>query len=76
MTRSSVALSWLAPTLDGGATIVAHVIEQSRVPVTDVDARRASPAADEKTDCQVRVCVENVEICQTDGHQIVFAADG
>ena len=64
------------PTLAGGATIVAHVIEQSRAPVTDVDARRASPAADEKTDYQVRVCVENVEICQTDGCQIVFTADG
>jgi len=34
------------PTLDGGATIVAHVIEQSRAPVTDVDARRAGQAAD------------------------------
>jgi len=39
MTRSSVTLPWLA--LDGGATIVAYVIEQSRAPVTDVDARRA-----------------------------------
>jgi len=39
VTRSSVTLSWLAPTLDGGETIVAHVIEQSRAPVTDVDAR-------------------------------------
>ena len=46
VTRSSVTLSWLAPTLDGGATIVAHVIEQSRAPVTDVDARRAGQAAD------------------------------
>ena len=64
------------PTLAGGATIVAYVVEQSRAPVTDVDARRASPAADEKTDYQVRVCVENVEICQTDGCQIVFTADG
>ena len=34
------------PTLAGGATIVAHVIEQSRAPVTDVDARRAGQAAD------------------------------
>ena len=48
VTRSSVTLSWLAPTLDGGATIVAHVIEQSRAPVTDVDARRAGQAADDR----------------------------
>ena len=46
VTRSSVTLSWLAPTLDGGATIMAHVIEQSRAPVTDVDARHAGQAAD------------------------------
>jgi len=46
LTRSSVTLSWLAPTSNGGAEIVAHVIEQSRVPVTDVDARRAGQAAD------------------------------
>ena len=36
VTRSSVTLSWLAPTSNGGATIVAHGIEQSRAPVTDV----------------------------------------
>jgi len=35
VTRSSVTFSWLAPTSNGGATIVAHVIEQSRAPVTD-----------------------------------------
>jgi len=48
VTRSSVTLSWLAPTSNGGATIVAHVIEQSRAPVTDVDARRAGQAADDR----------------------------
>jgi len=56
VTRSSVTLSWLAPTSNGGAAIVAYVIE--------------------RTDYQFRVCVENVEICQTDGYQIVFTADG
>jgi len=30
----------------------------------------------ERSDYQVRVCVENVEICQADGCQIVFTADG
>jgi len=44
--RSSVALSWLARTSNGGAAIVTHVIEQSRAPVTDVDVRRAGQAAD------------------------------
>jgi len=44
--RSSVTLSWFAPTLDGGATIVTHVIQQSRAPVTDVDASRAGQATD------------------------------
>ena len=34
------------PTSNGGATIVTHVIEQSRAPVTDEDARRAGQAAD------------------------------
>jgi len=29
VTRSSVTLSWLAPTLDGGAAIVAYVIERA-----------------------------------------------
>ena len=32
---SGVTLAWLAPTSNGGATIVAHGIEQSRAPVTD-----------------------------------------
>jgi len=35
VTRSSVTLSWLAPTSNGGAAIVAHVIEWSRASVTD-----------------------------------------
>jgi len=30
----------------------------------------------ERSDYQFHVCVENVEICQTDGYQIVFTADG
>ena len=37
VTRSSVTLSWLAPTSNGGA---------ARAPVTDVDVRRAGQAAD------------------------------
>ena len=48
VTRSSTTFSWLAPTSNGGAEIVAHVIEQSRAPVTDVDARRAGPTADDR----------------------------
>ena len=49
-----------------------------------MDARRAGQAADDYTvytvgylaDYRFRVCVENVEICQTDGGRIVFTADG
>ena len=48
VTRSGVKFSWLAPTSNGGATIVTHVIEQSRAPVTDVDARRTGQAADRR----------------------------
>ena len=79
VTRSSVTLSWLAPTLDGGATIVAHVIEQSRVPVTDgtrIARVRGSSSGRPSTDYHFRVCVGSDEICQTDAHQIVFTADG
>ena len=39
-------------------------------------ASRGSSRRWPSTDYQFRVCVESVEICQTDGHQIVFTADG
>jgi len=48
MTRSSVTLPWLAPTPDDGAAIEAYVIRAARTPVTDVDARRAGKAADNR----------------------------
>ena len=48
MTRSSVTFSWLAPTSNGGAAMVAYVIRAARTPVTDVDARRAGKAADNR----------------------------
>ena len=80
MTRSSVTLSRLTPTSNGGAEIVAYVFERpERLSPTWTHVVRVRPQTDanlaEKTDCQFRVCVKNVEICQTDGHQIVFTAD-
>ena len=60
---------------------MAHVIERpEHLSPTWTHVARVRPQTDanlaEKTDYQVRVCVENVEICQTDGYQIVFTADG
>ena len=48
VTRSSVTLSWLAPTSNGGAEIVALVIGRSRAPVAGVDARGAGLAAGDR----------------------------
>ena len=79
VTRSSVTLSWLAPTSNGGAAIVAYVIERPEhlsptwCPQTTVCT---VGNLTERSYYQFRICVENVEICQTDGYQIVFTADG
>ena len=40
------------------------------------DALLARPDVERRSDYQFRVCVENVEICQTDGCRIIFTADG
>jgi len=83
--RSSGKPPWLAPTSNGGAEIVAYVFERpEHLSPTRTHVARVRPQTSvytvgnraEKIDYQFRVCVENVEICQTDGHQIVFTADG
>ena len=56
------------PTLAGGATIVAHVIERpEHLSPTWTHVARVRPQTDanlaEKTDCQFRVCVKIVQIC-------------
>ena len=81
VTRSGVKLSWLALTSNGETEIVAYVIERpENLSPTWTHVARVRPQTDanlaEKTDCQFCVSVENVEICQTDGCQIIFAADG
>jgi len=73
VTRSSVTLSWLAPTSNGGAAIVAYVIERPEHPSsTWTRVARVKPQTTgnlaEWVDYQFRVCVESVEICQTDGY--------
>ena len=63
---------------------MAYVFERpEHLSPTRTHVARVRPRTDanlaEKTDCQVRVCVENVEICQicqTDGHQIVSRPTG
>ena len=70
VTRSSVTLSWLAPTSDGGAAIVAYVIERpehlsptwtrvARVKLQTTVYTVGNLA--ERTDYQFRVCAENVD---------------
>jgi len=85
VTRSSVTLSWLAPTSNDGATIVAYVFERpEHLSPTRTHVARVRPQMTvytvgnlaEKTDCQFRVCVTIVEICQTDSHQIVSRPAG
>ena len=67
------------PTSNGGAEIVAYVFERpERLSPTWTHVARVRPQTDanlaERSDYHFRVCVENVEICQTDGCQIVFTA--
>ena len=66
---------------NGGAEIVAYVIERPEyLSPTWTHVARVRPQTDanlaERSDYHFRVCVGNVEICQTDGCQIVFTADG
>jgi len=72
VTRSSMTLSWLAPTSNGGAEIVAYVIERPEyLSPTWTHVARVRPQTDanlaERSDYHFRVCVENVETCQADG---------
>ena len=60
---------------------MAYVFERpEHLSPTRTHVARVRPRTDanlaEKTDCQVRVCVENVEVCRTDGGQTIFTADG
>jgi len=64
---------------NGGAEIVAYVIERPEyLSPTWTHVARVRPQTDanlaERSDYHFRVCVGNVEICQTDGCQIVFTA--
>ena len=63
VTRSSVTLSWLAPTSNDGATIVAYVIERpEHLSPTWTRVARVKPQTTVCTDrLPIRVCAENVE---------------
>ena len=70
VTRSSVTLSWLAPASDGGAAVVAYVVERrEHLSPTWTRVARVKPQTTiytvnnltERTDYQFRVYAENVE---------------
>ena len=70
VTRSSVTLSWLAPTSNDGAAIMAYVIERpEHLSPTWTRVARVQPQTTvdtvgnlaERTDYQFRVCAENVD---------------
>ena len=70
VTRSGVTLSWLAPLSDGGAALVAYVVERrEHLSPTWTRVARVKPQTTvhtvqnlaERTDYQFRVYAENVE---------------
>ena len=70
ITRSSLTLSWLAPLSDGGAAVVAYVVERrEHLSPTWTRVARVKPQTTvytvnnlaERTDYQFRVYAENVE---------------
>ena len=70
VSRSSMTLSWLAPVSDGGAAVVAYVIERrEHLSPTWTRVARVKPQTTvytvgnltERTDYQFRVYAENVE---------------